>query len=116
MNLRHAAALALVAWYLMVPPVGKTGRLNMNVDAPFSLWRTFKIYDTEKQCESEETAIVEKAKALLRDPENKRYADLIAGKTIPTTQNSIDVLNARGILGPLLARCVSADDPGLKSR
>jgi hypothetical protein len=23
MNLRHAAALALVAWYLMVPPVGK---------------------------------------------------------------------------------------------
>jgi hypothetical protein len=69
MNLRHAVALALFAWYLMVPPVGKTGRLNMNVDAPFSLWLTFEIYETEPQCESEKTAIIEKAN-VLRDPVN----------------------------------------------
>jgi hypothetical protein len=52
-------ALALAPWYLMVPPVGKTGRLNLNVNAPFSLRQTFKVYDTEKQCESDKTAIVE---------------------------------------------------------
>ena len=116
MNVRHASALALVPWYLMMPPVGKTGRLNLDVKAPFSLWQTFKVYDTEKQCESEKTAIVEKANELLRDPENKRYANLIAGEAIPTSQNSTDVLNARVFLGPLLARCVSADDPSLKAK
>jgi hypothetical protein len=78
MNVRHATALALIAWYLMVPPVEKTV-LNLNVDAPFSFWQTFKIYDSEKQCESEKTAIVEKTNALLRDPENKRCAE-IGGK------------------------------------
>ena len=88
MNVRHASALALVPWYLMMPPVGKTGRLNLDVKAPFSLWQTFKVYDTEKQCQSEKTAIVEKANELLRDPENKRYADLIAGEATPTSQNS----------------------------
>ena len=65
---------------------------------------------------AKKTAIVEKANELLRDPENKRYANLIAGEAIPTSQNSTDVLNARGFLGPLLARCVSADDPGLKAK
>ena len=109
-------ALAFVLWYLMVPPVGKTGRLNLNVNAPFSLWQTFKVYDTEKQCESEKTAIVEKANELLRDPETKRYADLIAGEATPTSQNNTEVLNARVFLGPLLARCVSADDPSLKAK
>jgi hypothetical protein len=116
MNVRHASALAFVPWYFMMPPVGKTGRLNLDVKAPFSLWQTFKVYDAEKQCESEKTAIVEKANELLRDPENKRYANLIAGEAIPTSQNSTDVLNARVFLGPLLARCVSADDPGLKAK
>jgi hypothetical protein len=116
MNVRHAALFALVTWYLMVPPIGKTGRLNLNVNAPFSLWRTYRTYDTENQCESEQSAIVEKANALLRDPENKRYADLIKGETIATPSNSTDVLNARGFLGPLLAKCVSADDPGLKAK
>ena len=100
MNVRRAAARALVPWYLMVPPVGKIGRLNLNVNAPFSLWQTFKVYDTEQQCESEKTAVVEKANELLRDPGNKRYADLIAGAAIPTSQNSTDVLIARGFLGP----------------
>ena len=116
MNVRDAAALALVPWYLMVPPVGKTGHLNLNVEAPYSLWRTYRIYNTKKQCDGEQIAIVEKVNALLREPENKRYADLIKDDVTSTPQNSTDVLNARGFLGSLLARCVSADDPGLKSK
>jgi len=34
MNLRHAAALALAGWYLMVPPVDEESRLL--IDASFS--------------------------------------------------------------------------------
>jgi hypothetical protein len=113
---RHAASFAALAWYLMVPPVGKTGHLNLNVAAPYSLWRTYRIYDTKKQCDVEQIAIVVKVNALLREPENKRYADLIKKDATSTPQNSTDVLNARGFLGSLLARCVSADDPSLKSK
>ena len=60
MNVRHAAALALVPWYLMVPPVGKIGRLNLNVNAPFSLWQTFKVYDTENSARAKKPLLSKK--------------------------------------------------------
>jgi hypothetical protein len=45
MNVRHAAALALVGWYLMISPAGRP-------DAPLSKWRTFHGYDDIRECES----------------------------------------------------------------
>jgi hypothetical protein len=43
MNIRHAAALALVVWYLMQPPA--------NPNAPLSKWtRIQPPYDSEAQC------------------------------------------------------------------
>jgi hypothetical protein len=42
MNLRHAAALALVGWYLMVPPVfspmGNHPRAFNNLNASLNKW------------------------------------------------------------------------------
>jgi len=38
MKLRHAAALAVVGWYLMVPPSKVAGRLLVDLDAPLSKW------------------------------------------------------------------------------
>jgi hypothetical protein len=50
MNLRHAAALALVGWYLMVPPtVGPYLRLDLRV--PVSQWRVVQLVDTATACE-----------------------------------------------------------------
>jgi hypothetical protein len=51
MNLRHAAALALVGWYLMVPPMDVTTH-KMNPDAPLHEWNTFDSYDHAAQCRS----------------------------------------------------------------
>src|SRR5580698_9635720 len=101
---RHTASFAALTWYLMVPPLGNTGNLNLNVEAPYSLWRTYRVYDTKKQCDDEQIAIVEKVKALLREPANKRYADLINDDATSSAHNSSDVLNARGFLGSLLTR------------
>jgi hypothetical protein len=59
MRLRHAAALALVGWYLMVPPFQRGG---VNLDAPLRSWRLFGSYDTAKDCEDDHLEMVEKSK------------------------------------------------------
>jgi hypothetical protein len=47
MRLCHAAALALVGWYLMVPPVDKD---NVLLNAPISQWVEDSVYDTADAC------------------------------------------------------------------
>jgi hypothetical protein len=59
MRLRHAAALALVGWYLMVPPFQRGG---VNLDAPLRSWRLFGSYDTANDCEDDHLEMVEKSK------------------------------------------------------
>jgi hypothetical protein len=49
MNLRHAAALALVGWYLMVPP--STGG-KLDTKAPLSQWINEGAFDRADDCES----------------------------------------------------------------
>jgi mono/diheme cytochrome c family protein len=49
MNLRHAAALALVGWYLMVP-LNNAGQVDPH--APLSSWHQWSAYDTAAQCEA----------------------------------------------------------------
>lgn len=49
MKPRHAAALALVGWYLMMPPVTSDGRIQK--DAPLSRWYIFSNFETKEECE-----------------------------------------------------------------
>jgi hypothetical protein len=116
MTFAHTAALALVGWYLMLPPVEGMGRLNINLDAPFSSWRTYKSLASEKLCDGERDALLERADKLMRDPDNKRYFDLVTGNVTPMPRhdNDADVLNARGLFAALHVKCVSSDDPRLK--
>jgi len=53
MNPRHAAALALVGWYLMQPTVfGKQGHQAFdNSEAEISEWTAVSSYDSAAQCE-----------------------------------------------------------------
>ena len=54
MTLRHAAALALVGWYLMVPPAtapNGTKGAKLMTDAPLSRWFMHGSFDSAKQCE-----------------------------------------------------------------
>ena len=48
MNLRHPAALALVGWYLMFPPVASNGRVDAY--APLSKWWKFEKDDSAGEC------------------------------------------------------------------
>jgi hypothetical protein len=46
MKLRHAAALALVGWYLMVPPI-RDGKV---IDVPVSQWEHLDSFDSAREC------------------------------------------------------------------
>ena len=51
MNPRHAAALALVGRYLMVPPrTSDVGPLTFDESAPLSKWKVVGSYDSASDC------------------------------------------------------------------
>jgi len=51
MTIRHATALALVGWYLMVPPrVPGTGEVNRSV--PLSQWNIRRQFPKNEGCEA----------------------------------------------------------------
>ena len=65
MNARHAAALALVGWYLMVPPPVPHSGLPVDLDAPLSKWGLFSIHTSAAECEKGLVAFYKSAKAEL---------------------------------------------------
>jgi hypothetical protein len=52
MKPRHAATLALVGWYLMIPPrTGAGDRQTFDDRAPLSHWFVFSAHDAAHECE-----------------------------------------------------------------
>ena len=49
MKSRHATALAIVLWYLMIPPIGADNKVDAH--APLSKWRISVGFESQKQCE-----------------------------------------------------------------
>jgi hypothetical protein len=96
MKPRHAAALALVGWYLMTPPWSGPGKFNDK--APLNQWQQAHAYDSATACEKGRYSTVKnflKGHAPNGDMLNKETADYNAQ------------LYAAG-------RCVETDDPRLK--
>jgi hypothetical protein len=87
---RHAAALALVGWYLMTPPPD-------NVNAPISQWDVGASYDSADQCTRDLNAIL--STALARG--TKRI------------KAGLPVLNDDP---ERRAQCIATDDPRLKEK
>jgi hypothetical protein len=125
MKLRHAAALALVGWYLMVPPRGveskdishhlfhdtkeatdallnKTAEIGPDPTQPYSDWAIMSSYDTGGQCEQERRKYLEIAanakEREYRDSQGQPLSDQIK---ISTKQYEFAV-------------CIATDDPRLK--
>jgi len=90
MKLNHAAALALVGWYLIGPPLPK---LTVEPGTPLSAWRILHAYKSAAECK----------KAL---PEYRRYME---SRTWPS-QAAADA--AYQVASALM--CIAADDPRLK--
>src|SRR5262249_24600360 len=92
MNLRHAAALALVGWYLMVPTPYGSADLHYEPNLPLSKWTAFESFETADAC----------GKARY-DMQRK------------TEKDRPDQLTVKGRMAFLAgeAQCIATDDPRL---
>ncbi len=84
MKLRHTAALALVGWYLMLPPVVSRWPLREQSNAPLSRWAIMASFDSAEHCENAHANL---------DEEHKDRSDALV------------------FLG---VACIGTDDPRLK--
>jgi hypothetical protein len=95
MNLRHATALALVGWYLMVPPIANTEAqwITESLVAPLSQWSSLQSFDTAKECEDEAAKV------------KRQVSTKNQGGPVPLIQRPF-----------AFAQCVATDDPRLKEK
>ena len=96
MNLRHAAALALVGWYLMIPPIiEKAGGYEADFNAPISRWSVNSPFDAASECRAVNGQLVLEQKQRL-DKAPIHSLDWAVAQRLVTSQ------------------CISSDDPRLK--
>jgi hypothetical protein len=94
MKLHRAAALALLGWYLMVPPIelSPNGERIFNFYAPLSQWYRWDFYDSARECWDVDHDLFVRSQSILRiDPFD-------------------DAANAY-----LEAQCIATDDPRLEN-
>jgi hypothetical protein len=98
MNLRHAAALALVGWYLMVPPASSAWG---NWSHPVNTWDVHGRFESKDECEKARQQYVS-------DPSHFPYSRALGD---PVGRK----LLSEGKV-PVPSECVSSDDPRLKGK
>jgi hypothetical protein len=91
MNRSHAAALALVGWYLMIPVPGYW-------NDPLSKWSHFDSYDTATECASVQRRMIEKTSRPDWDPGAGKFSAADLHRSFAHSE------------------CISTDDPRLKDR
>lgn len=96
-TLRQAPALALVGWYLMVPPPVIHSSVPVDLDAPLSKWTVFSVHDSAVECERGLVAFDKVAKTeLVANPSDER--------------NRIQFYQLES------SQCIASDDPRLKGK
>ena len=105
MKPRYAAALALVGWYLMLPPPGTnpftTGRW-FEKDAPLSTWYLEKSFDTAEDCDR---------------ARQKKYDEASSKIKVLAESHSIQAsADAQILAGDKFNRCIETDDPRLNEQ
>jgi hypothetical protein len=118
MKVRHAAALALTGWYLMVPPTIESRNQNCasyKADTSQALRTNFHAYDSAAACEKgghdEALRAADEAEtAIVAVDPNGRCSD-------PMNRASKEAYAALERMAALTgAQCVASDDPRLKEK
>jgi len=91
MKRRHAAALALVGWYLMLPPV-KQGTIH--TEAPLGKWEVNEAFESAERCNQGRKSNLNDAVQQLKNP----------------ASDALDRITAMDFLK---AQCIASDDPRL---
>jgi|HubBroStandDraft_6_1064221.scaffolds.fasta_scaffold220440_2 hypothetical protein len=106
MKSRHAAAFALVGWYLMVPPLTSPGSEKYDTQAPLSRWQMLARFDSTAECTARQTQLMRDAAIASLSPQELRSRGI--------TTKEYDAAKSRAFAEIGMYRCVSSDDPRLK--
>ena len=121
-RLRHAAALSLAGWYLMVPQPDAI-RQPPNLNAPLSQWNQAGAFDTAAACDKERESRRKLALGGLEEvqrefdalPDSVKASKQPIGKVAPkVAQDDLEV--STFAMEIQASRCISSDDPRLKSK
>jgi len=105
MKSRHATALAIVLWYLMIPPIGADNKIDAH--APLSKWRRGVGFESEKDCDNS-------LKDAIQNPMTPAEYQAAVQATLkakkrPLSQAEMTKRTAESL-------CVATDDPRLKAK
>jgi hypothetical protein len=114
MKVRHAAALTLVGWYLMLPPTDGTGRFRLNLDAPIARWEIDTGFDTARECEQQKILDSNDYVHLYSEPKLKHLTEVLEGK-LPAESNA-EFGVAQAFQRKAFEKCVASDDPRLNEK
>ena len=119
MKSHHAAALALVGWYLMLPPVDiSTGRYVE--EAPIAAWRRLVEYDTVAKCENRRQDDIRnylrhRNEYSIDDPKWLR-SDAMLDSENGWPSGTTRKIDTHMLQGYVSRRCIGTDDPRLKEK
>ena len=118
MKPRHAAALALVGWYLMVPPPGPPRSTGANTappnkNAPLNQWTTRNSYDSAQACEA---AMRKDLDTATTNVDEQHHLTEQRQGLWPDNFSDQEFLVADQFEYAKEAVCISTDDPSLKSK
>ena len=106
MQPRHAAALALVGWYLMVPTPFNDNSLRYDPTLPLSKWKIVGSFDSADDCAKIQAYQEKQSNHVLKTIKD---IDKLKDPNEPTAEQRDAFL-----LG--MSECVSTDDPRLKEK
>jgi hypothetical protein len=95
MKATHAAALALVAWYMMVPPLVNEP-YKIDTEAPMSSWKVYRTFHSADEC-----------RGVLSSAQSKYKP------TATAASGTIQRGTRAFALQMVFAQCVRSDDPVL---
>ncbi|HEY6418785.1 MAG TPA: hypothetical protein VIX59_07275 [Candidatus Binataceae bacterium] len=110
MKLRHAAAFALVGWYLMLPPAAKWMAQLLETGKPLSEWDAQESFDTAQECKAAQRKIENFLESELSKQHEEAESD----------QSYLDDPIVQSLFGVQArirtSRCIASDDPRLKAK
>ena len=101
----HTTALALLVWYLMIPPIGADNKVDAH--APLSQWRKGVHFDSEKECD-------DSLKDAIQNPMTPDEYQAAAKSTRKAKMNPLS--KSEMTKRTAESQCVAADDPRLKAK
>jgi hypothetical protein len=86
MKLRHAGALSLVGWYLMLPPLQFVGPANdpyslaiVDGAAPLSRWRPMMTFKTLQECDNFSPRLARNMRKSVKTERDKKDVETLIG-------------------------------------